>query len=267
MGACVGPKGSRVQTIVDELKGEKIDIIHWSVDPVVYISHSLSPAKVISVTIYEYDKSALVVVPDHQLSLAIGKEGQNVRLAAKLTGWKVDIKNQTKLGGMKEELEAKAREMARLKAEDEARKKAELEARKKAEEEVRKKVEEEARKKAEEEASKKAEEEARRTAEERARIAAEEEIVRKAQEEARLAAEEEARKRAEEEAFLKPVREVYIEAPPPETEAEAEAKKKKTRKERKAQEEMEDMIPRKKKAKGPRIREVDDEDDYSGYRW
>jgi len=267
VGACVGPKGSRVQTIVDELKGEKIDIIHWSADPTLYISHSLSPAKVVLVTIYEYDKSAIVVVPDHQLSLAIGKEGQNARLAAKLTGWKIDIKNQTQYAGMKEELEEKAREMARLKAEEEARRKAEEEARRKAEEEARRKAEEEARRKAEEDAKKKAEEEARRTAEERARIAAEEEVRRKAEEEARLAAEEEGRRRAEEEAFLKPVREAYVAAPPVESESEAEAKKKKKRKDRRAEQEMEEMIPRKKKARGPRVRGVEDDDEYSAYRW
>lgn len=93
MGACVGPKGIRVQGIVDELKNEKIDIIKYSKDPVEYIQNSLSPAKVVSVTVSEDEKSAKVVVEDNQLSLAIGKEGQNVRLAAKLTGWKIDIKN------------------------------------------------------------------------------------------------------------------------------------------------------------------------------
>lgn len=93
MGACVGPKGIRVQGIVDELKNEKIDIIKYSKDPVEYIQNSLSPAKVVSVTVSEDEKSAKVVVEDNQLSLAIGKEGQNVRLAAKLTGWKIDIKS------------------------------------------------------------------------------------------------------------------------------------------------------------------------------
>jgi len=95
VGACVGPKGSRVQVIVDELKGEKIDIIEWSPDPAKYIAASLSPAKVLSVTVNEEEKSAKVVVPDYQLSLAIGKEGQNARLAAKLTGWKIDIKSES----------------------------------------------------------------------------------------------------------------------------------------------------------------------------
>jgi N utilization substance protein A len=95
VGACVGPKGNRVQVIVDELKGEKIDIIEWSQDPVKYIAASLSPAKVLSVTVNEEEKSAQVIVPDYQLSLAIGKEGQNARLAAKLTGWKIDIKSES----------------------------------------------------------------------------------------------------------------------------------------------------------------------------
>lgn len=95
MGACVGPKGARVQNIVNELKNEKIDIIKWDKLPEVYIANSLSPAKVLDVTIDEDNKSAKVVVDDSQLSLAIGKEGQNVRLAARLTGWKIDIKSKS----------------------------------------------------------------------------------------------------------------------------------------------------------------------------
>jgi len=95
VGSCVGPKGARVQTIVNELKGEKIDIIKWSEDPKEYVSNSLSPAKVMSVEIKEDEKVANVVVPDYQLSLAIGKEGQNARLAAKLTGWKIDITSES----------------------------------------------------------------------------------------------------------------------------------------------------------------------------
>ena len=95
VGACVGPKGMRVQTIVNELKGEKIDIVRWSQDPTVYVANALSPSKVIRVKINETDKSAFVVVPDYQLSLAIGKEGQNARLAAKLTNWKIDIKSES----------------------------------------------------------------------------------------------------------------------------------------------------------------------------
>lgn len=98
IGACVGQGGRRVGVIVDELRGEKIDIIEYSEDPVEYISSALSPAKVLSVELIEgetkKDRSALVIVPDNQLSLAIGKEGQNARLAAKLTEWKIDIKSE-----------------------------------------------------------------------------------------------------------------------------------------------------------------------------
>ncbi len=96
VGACVGPKGSRVQAIVGELKGEKIDIIEWNDEPEVFISSSLSPAKVMKVEVYPDSKSAMVLVPDYQLSLAIGKEGQNARLAAKLTGWKIDILSESR---------------------------------------------------------------------------------------------------------------------------------------------------------------------------
>lgn len=92
IGACVGEKGIRVQNIVNELRGEKIDIIRWSIDPCKFISASLSPSKVVSVEVDESTKSAKVVVPGYQLSLAIGKDGQNARLAARLTGWKIDIK-------------------------------------------------------------------------------------------------------------------------------------------------------------------------------
>jgi N utilization substance protein A len=95
VGACVGSRGSRVQAIVDELFGEKIDIINWSDNPEKLISSALSPAKVESVIINDEGKSATVIVPDYQLSLAIGKEGQNVRLAAKLCGWKIDIKSHS----------------------------------------------------------------------------------------------------------------------------------------------------------------------------
>jgi N utilization substance protein A len=95
VGSCVGQKGQRVQVIVDELKGEKIDIVEWSDDPVVYVSNALSPSKVIDVIVDEEAKATTVIVPDYQLSLAIGKRGQNARLAAKLTGWKIDIKSET----------------------------------------------------------------------------------------------------------------------------------------------------------------------------
>lgn len=95
VGSCVGTRGLRVQNIVNELNGEKIDIIKWDKDPVAYISSALSPAEVLRVDLDEDNKIAYVVVADDQLSLAIGKEGQNVRLAAKLTGWKIDIKNKS----------------------------------------------------------------------------------------------------------------------------------------------------------------------------
>ena len=95
VGSCVGPRGARVQNIVDELRNEKIDIVKWSADPVQFIANALSPARVISVAINESEKLSRVVVPDYQLSLAIGKEGQNARLAAKLTGWKIDIKSES----------------------------------------------------------------------------------------------------------------------------------------------------------------------------
>ena len=95
VGACVGPKGQRVQAIVNELKGEKIDIVKWSDDPVVFVANALSPSKVLEVIVNEEEKATTVIVPDYQLSLAIGKRGQNARLAAKLTGWKIDIKSET----------------------------------------------------------------------------------------------------------------------------------------------------------------------------
>lgn len=100
VGACIGPRGSRIQTIVSELKNEKIDIVRYSEDPVEYIVNALSPARVVSVDILaddEFAHEAMVVVPDDQLSLAIGREGQNVRLAHKLTGWKIDIKSVTQM--------------------------------------------------------------------------------------------------------------------------------------------------------------------------
>ncbi len=100
VGACIGPRGSRIQTIVGELKNEKIDIVRYSQDPVEYIVNALSPARVVSVDILaddEYAHEAMVVVPDDQLSLAIGREGQNVRLAHKLTNWKIDIKSVSQM--------------------------------------------------------------------------------------------------------------------------------------------------------------------------
>ncbi len=103
VGACIGPRGSRIQTIIGELKNEKIDIVRYSDDPVEYIVNTLSPARVVSVDILaddEYSKEALVIVPDDQLSLAIGRGGQNVRLAHKLTGWKIDIKSVSQAEAM-----------------------------------------------------------------------------------------------------------------------------------------------------------------------
>jgi len=95
VGSCVGHKGIRVQNIVNELNGELIDIVKWNTDSAIYIANALSPAKVVSVAVNEDAKESRVVVPDSQLSLAIGKEGQNARLAAKLTGWKIDIKSES----------------------------------------------------------------------------------------------------------------------------------------------------------------------------
>ena len=108
IGACVGPHYMRVQAVVDELAGEKIDIVKWSEDPATYIANSLNPAKVISVAVNEAEKVSRVIVPDYQLSLAIGKEGQNARLAAKLTGWKIDIKSESQA----QELESGSEEEA-----------------------------------------------------------------------------------------------------------------------------------------------------------
>lgn len=108
IGACVGNKGARVNAIVEELRGEKIDIIPWSENPLEFIAKALSPAKVISVTQLEGEKTAMAVVPDDKLSLAIGKDGQNARLAVRLTGWKIDVKSQSaaaKLGFNAEETE------------------------------------------------------------------------------------------------------------------------------------------------------------------
>jgi len=94
VGACVGPKGSRVRMVVAELRGERIDVVPWNDDPATFVGNALSPAKVARVLVSEDDHTATVIVPDDQLSLAIGKEGQNARLAAKLTGWRIDIKSQ-----------------------------------------------------------------------------------------------------------------------------------------------------------------------------
>ena len=97
VGACVGHKGTRIEKVVEELRGEKIDVVPWSSDSIEFIANALRPAKVVMVQVNEDEKAAKVIVPDYQLSLAIGKEGQNARLAAKLTGWKIDIKSQSQI--------------------------------------------------------------------------------------------------------------------------------------------------------------------------
>ena len=100
VGSCVGQKGIRIQNVINELNGEKIDVIEWNEDPSIYISSALLPAKILAVDIKENEKFAQVIVPDDQLSLAIGKSGQNARLAAKLTNWKIDIKSETQFREM-----------------------------------------------------------------------------------------------------------------------------------------------------------------------
>ena len=105
VGSCVGPKGIRIQNIINELKGEKIDVIEWSEDPATYISAALLPAQVMAVDVKEEEKFAQVIVPDNQLSLAIGKAGQNARLAARLTNWKIDIKSESQFRALLEQSE------------------------------------------------------------------------------------------------------------------------------------------------------------------
>ena len=119
VGACVGPRGDRVNAVVEALNGEKIEIVVWSEDPCEYIKAALSPADVLSVTLVPGQKACRVVVPDDQLSLAIGKEGQNARLAAKLTGWKIDIKSQSQMAEILA-AEAEARAAAEAQAESPA---------------------------------------------------------------------------------------------------------------------------------------------------
>lgn len=106
VGACVGPKGSRVRMVVGELRGERVDVIQWNEDPAVYVAQALSPAKVSSVAVNEETHYATVIVPDDQLSLAIGKEGQNARLAARLTGWHIDIKSASLVSEMPEQIDS-----------------------------------------------------------------------------------------------------------------------------------------------------------------
>jgi N utilization substance protein A len=114
VGSCVGPKGMRVQAVVRELKDEKIDIVRWDSDAARCVGNALSPAKVVGVQTDELHKVARVIVPDYQLSLAIGREGQNARLAAKLTGWKIDIKSETQMAELEAERRRLAEEQARL---------------------------------------------------------------------------------------------------------------------------------------------------------
>jgi len=118
VGSCVGQKGVRIQNIINELNGEKIDVIEWNEDPSIFISSALLPARVMAVDINEEEKSARVIVPDDQLSLAIGKAGQNARLAARLTNWKIDIKSETQfrelLTKMQEEGEQEEGEEAEI---------------------------------------------------------------------------------------------------------------------------------------------------------
>ncbi|MGX7059156.1 transcription termination factor NusA [Vagococcus humatus] len=108
VGTCVGPKGQRVQAIVNELKGENMDIVEWNEDPAIFIANALNPAEVQEVIFSEGERSCTVVVPDYQLSLAIGKRGQNARLAAKLTNYKIDIKSESDMLQQKEEAETEA---------------------------------------------------------------------------------------------------------------------------------------------------------------
>ena len=114
VGSCVGPKGMRVKSVVKELKDEKIDIVRWDQDAPKFVANALSPAKVVRVQTDETHKVARVIVPDYQLSLAIGKEGQNARLCAKLTGWKIDIKSETQMVELEAETRRLAEEQARL---------------------------------------------------------------------------------------------------------------------------------------------------------
>ena len=114
VGACLGPKSSRIAAVSDELRGEKIDIIRWSPDPVTFINNALAPAKVLGVELFEDEGVGLVTVPDYQLSLAIGREGQNVRLAARLTGWRLDITSESEAEETRARYLAEREERARV---------------------------------------------------------------------------------------------------------------------------------------------------------
>ena len=112
VGACVGMRGSRVQAVVQELRGERIDIVPWTPDETEFVCRALSPAKVSRIVIDEADHSMEVIVPDDQLSLAIGRDGQNARLAARLTGWKVDIKSETEFAEVEGDIEYEGEDVA-----------------------------------------------------------------------------------------------------------------------------------------------------------
>jgi len=202
LGACVGPRGSRVQMVVDELKGEKIDIIQYTKDPFTFVSNALSPARVLTVTLNPEDRSALVIVPDDQFSLAIGKEGQNARLAAKLTNWKIDIKSESQAKELEEQMkleeERRRQEEERRRKEEEERRRREEEERRRREEEERRRREEEERRRQEEERRRKEEEERKRREEEERRRREEEERRRREEEERRRQEEERRRKEQEE---------------------------------------------------------------------
>ncbi len=118
VGSCVGQKGVRIQNIINELYGEKIDVIEWDEDPAVFIAAALLPAQVLAVDIKEEEKFAQVIVPDDQLSLAIGKSGQNARLAARLTNWKIDIKSESQFRKMLEEAQNESEETVEEVAEE-----------------------------------------------------------------------------------------------------------------------------------------------------
>ena len=118
VGSCVGQKGVRIQNIINELSGEKIDVIEWDEDPAIFISSALLPAKVMAVDVNEDEKSARVIVPDDQLSLAIGKAGQNARLAARLTGWKIDIKSESQFRQMLAEMQEESEEVEEVSEEN-----------------------------------------------------------------------------------------------------------------------------------------------------
>ena len=118
VGSCVGQKGIRIQNIINELSGEKIDVIEWNEDPSIYISSALLPAQVMAVDIKDEEHFAQVIVPDDQLSLAIGKAGQNARLAARLTGWKIDIKSESQFREMIEKMQNETEETVEEKEED-----------------------------------------------------------------------------------------------------------------------------------------------------